>query len=237
MVKRVRWGSSNAAIGYVRRSTGKQDNAHEVQARAIAAWCEKRGLELLAIFIDDCSRTTAIDKRAGLVAAFASLRALDVGVIVVQKRDRMADGAVIADAFETAAKSNGARVHDTEGASEREGVSGVIDRGMRDLVSAIEIAQIRARTKAALAVKKARGEMTGKAPYGFRVGVDGRTLERDEAEQAVLALVRDLAARGARTCTILKRVNDAGYLSRVGKPFMRTQIVNMLRVETVSRVA
>ena len=45
---------------------------------------------------------------------------------------------------------------------------------------------IRAGIKSALAVKKARGEMTGAAPYGYRVAEDGKTLVPDEREAAVL---------------------------------------------------
>ena len=231
MVKRVKQGNSSVAVGYVRRSTGKQDNAIAVQGAAITAWCEARGVELVAIYFDKMSRTTPVHERPVLVACLASLRDVNAGLLVVQKRDRMADGAVIADAFERAARASGAAVRDTEGASEREGVSGVIDRGMRDLMSQVEIANIKARTKAALAVKKARGELTGKAPYGMQTGDDGVTLVPHEGEQAVLAFVRDLATRGqgARIATIVERVKAAGFTSRVGKPFMRTQIVNMLR--------
>jgi DNA invertase Pin-like site-specific DNA recombinase len=53
---------------------------------------------------------------------------------------------------------------------------------MRDVglaAARFERAMIAARTKAALAVKKARGESTGTPPYGWRVGEDGKMLAAD----------------------------------------------------------
>jgi site-specific DNA recombinase len=53
------------------------------------------------------------------------------------------------------------------------------------------------RTKAALGVKRHRGQYTGgRPPYGWRLGTDGTTLDPDPAEQAVIAEAGSLRERG-----------------------------------------
>ena len=85
---------------------------------------------------------------------------------------------------------------------------------------------IRARTKAALASKKARGECVGTVPYGFRR--EGAMLVEDEAEQAVLACVRGFRAAGLSERAIVAELAAAGHLSRSGKPFAKTQVHRMV---------
>ncbi len=90
------------------------------------------------------------------------------------------------------------------------------------------------RTKAVIDHQKAMGTYCGGTPnYGTQV-VPGLNLGDSPLhvphpeEQAILALVRGLRAKGARISTILETVNARGHLSRKGRPFQRTQIVNML---------
>ena len=72
------------------------------------------------------------------------------------------------------------------------------------------------RTRAALAVKRSRGEATSHAPFGFRA-VAG-VLVADEAEQAVIAQVRVARARGMTVRAIAAELEAAGIVSRKGRP-------------------
>ena len=72
---------------------------------------------------------------------------------------------------------------------------------------------IGARTRAALAVKKARGERVGSVPYGFRVGEDG-VLEPDGDEQETVELARRLRAGGLSLRAIDRELRAQGYLPR-----------------------
>lgn len=62
-------------------------------------------------------------------------------------------------------------------------------RALLDAFVAYERALIRGRIRAALAVKKARGERTGSVSYGYRA--EGKRLEA-----ATVARARELAPRG-----------------------------------------
>jgi DNA invertase Pin-like site-specific DNA recombinase len=98
-----------------------------------------------------------------------------------------------------------------------------------DLARAYERAVIRSRTRAALAAKKARGERIGTLPYGYRLAADGLHLAVDEAEQAVLASVRQLAGEGLSQRAIVVHLAGRGVVGRRGTPLQQTQVARMLR--------
>ena len=101
-------------------------------------------------------------------------------------------------------------------------------RGIVDVFAAYERDVIRARTRAALGVKKARGERVGEVTYGYRLAGDGVRLEEDAAEQAVLSAVRELRAAGLSQRAIAGELTARGMLSRVGTPFRQTQVCRLL---------
>ena len=89
--------------------------------------------------------------------------------------------------------------------------------GMLEVFAQFERAMIRMRIVAALDVKRQRGEkLGGKAPYGFRLAVDGISLEECPDEQAIICQARALRAEGY---TIRQIVEQLGPVSRVKKPF------------------
>ena len=71
-------------------------------------------------------------------------------------------------------------------------------------------------TRAALSVKRARGESTGEAPYGMRTGEGGR-LVADEGEQSVIARVRWMRSKAMTVRAIAAELVAAGIVSRGGK--------------------
>jgi DNA invertase Pin-like site-specific DNA recombinase len=84
------------------------------------------------------------------------------------------------------------------------------------LFAQYERAVIRARTRAALAVIRAKGDQyTRRAPLGFRFE-DGRLVE-DLEERDTLARVRDMKARGFSTARAATILNAEGLLCRGGR--------------------
>ena len=70
---------------------------------------------------------------------------------------------------------------------------------MRNIVNAFaeyERALIRARTRAALAVKRAKGERVGDVPFGYQLAADRVHLEPLAAEQNIIAAIRRLRGDG-----------------------------------------
>jgi DNA invertase Pin-like site-specific DNA recombinase len=107
-----------------------------------------------------------------------------------------------------------------------------------DAKAELERADIRSRTKAALAVIRARGQKTGgSVPYGFRLEADGRALVAVEGEQSVIARARTLAAEGRSLRAAAAQLAAEGHVSRKGVPFFAAQIGRMLASVKAQRAA
>jgi DNA invertase Pin-like site-specific DNA recombinase len=201
------------AVAYLRCSTERQDLSPDAQRDAIAAWAAANGVEVVAWHEDlGVSGGTELEKRPGLLAATESLRTEGAGVLVVAKRDRLARDVLTAALVERLAERAGARVVAADGTGNGDGPEAALLRTMIDAFAAYERALIRGRTKAALAVKKAKGERVGTVPYGFR-SEDG-TLVPDAQEQEALRLARRLRAEGESLRGIGRALLDAGYEPR-----------------------
>lgn len=230
MSKRIRSGNPLVAVGYVRVSTSAQELGPDAQRAALAAWALRSGVELVAVYEDHgVSGAAPIADRPGMLAALEALRTHGAGLLVAAKRDRFARDAMVAAMVERAATAGGAAVRTADGSSDIAGPEGTMMRGIVDVFAAYEREVIRARTRAALGVKKARGERTGEVPYGFRASVDGVRIEADEAEQGVIAVVRELQAAGLSQRAIAAQLSARGLVSRAGTPFGQTQVARMLR--------
>jgi len=210
-------------IAYLRVSTQEQSNGLDVQRAEIERWAAALGVEVSVWFEDRISGTTSIDQRPALLLALAALKRGDV--LVVQKRDRIARDTFVAIMVDRTVKSAKATLACAQG-GDGDDPSAVLMRHMHDGFSAFEVAMIKARTKAALAVKKARGECVGTVPYGFRR--EGAVLVEDAAEQSVLECVRGFAAAGLSQRAIVAELAAAAHVARSGKAFQKTQVQRML---------
>lgn len=215
-------------VGYIRVSTEDQNLGPDAQRAALETWAASRGAELVAVFEDlGVSGATPAADRPGLLAALGAVADHGADVLLVAKRDRLARDVVEAAMTERLAGRAGARVVSAAG----EGTDGDVDDPtgllMRRLVDAFaeyERAMIRSRTKAALAVKKARGERVGSVPYGYRLAADGRTLVEVPEELEVVRLARELRSGGMSFRAVAAELEARGHLSRTGRRFAPTQV-------------
>lgn len=95
---------------------------------------------------------------------------------------------------------------------------------------------IRARTKAALAVKRGRGERVGQIPFGYELGNNGSHLEANREEQEVIALICG-ASRGRTDHRRHRQEAQSGPPAGQGKPLARDDGVSLAptRELTVTR--
>ena len=219
-------GNPLLAVAYLRASTEDQKLGPEAQRAAIEAWATAQGITIVATFSDAVSGGANIENRPGLVAALAELRISKAGVLVVAKRDRLARDSFIAQTIERAAKGCGAIVAAADGVGNGSSASDAFMRSIIDATAAYERSLIRARTKAALAAKKARGERAGTVPYGYDADASGK-LTKNEAEQGVRAIVAELRAAGLSLRAVVAMLEKRGLVSRSGKPLGLTQVARM----------
>lgn len=152
---------------------------------------------MVAVFEDHgVSGGAELDRRPGLLAALDALTVNGAGVLLVAKRDRLARDVVVAAMVERLVERGGARVLAADGTGNGEGPEAMLMRGIVDVFAQYERALIRSRTKAALAVKKARGERVGQVPWGMRVSGDGVRLEYDPVTGPAVEAARGLRRQG-----------------------------------------
>lgn len=213
------------AVIYLRVSTDEQAASGLGMAAQLAA-CEARakslGADAVSVFADEgVSGSTPVAERPGLVAALEALRKGDC--MIVAKRDRIARDYMVAGWVDLEVSRHGARLVSAagEGTDSDEPMARVM-RGIVDLFAQYERDMIRARTKAALAAKRARAEKTGGAvPYGFRVacvtvtdGVERKKLVPDAGEQEAIRRARQMHAEGLGLRRIAESLSREGFRGR-----------------------
>ena len=228
MAKRINVGDLKVAVGYVRVSTEEQSLGPDAQRAAIERWAESRGVRVVAMFEDHgIGGGEPAEKRPGLLAALDALRQQGAGLLVTAKRDRIARDTVIAAMVEQAAGRAGATLTTADGSSDGVGPEGQLMRGIVDVFAAYERGVIKSRTRAALAVKRSRGERTGQVPYGYALAADGVHLEENPAEQTIIGQIRAMRAAGLSLRTVTTECERLGLLSRAVRPFGLTQIARL----------
>jgi DNA invertase Pin-like site-specific DNA recombinase len=113
----------------------------------------------------------------------------------------------------------------------QEGANGATpkDQLMRRIIDGFaeyEPAIIRARTRAALAVKKVRGEVIGAVPYGYKH--HGGRLIPHPAEQRLIARVWELHAAGLSPYKIDHELYVEGFRNRRGNAGAPKQVARLI---------
>lgn len=240
---RRRQGDRKKAVAYVRVSTDRERQAlgAEAQRRAIEAWAARERVKIVAWHVEEVTGGAPLDKRPTLLAALAEVLAQRAGLLVVAKLDRFSRDPLTAALAELELQRNGAALACADGNGSGDDPTSEMVRGMLLVVARFEKAMIRARIKAALAVKKARGEMTGAPPFGcrtvdgpIRVGKDGvpravKVLEPDPDETKIRNAVRALRASGMTVRAVAAEAEGRGFVGRTGKPFTLAAVHAMVK--------
>lgn len=229
-MKRTRPGDPSRAVAYLRVSTEEQHLGPEAQRMAVTHWADRAKVTVVAWHTDaGVSGASTLDERPGLTSVFVDLAAHRAGVLVVARRDRLARDVVIAATIERTAAQYGARVISADGVGNGDSPADQFMRTILDGAAAYERALIRARTRAALRARRARGERAGEVPWGYSATPEGKLLEH-EVERAVIERVLALRGEGASLRAIVRSLERDGAVSRSGRPLQLTQVVRIVRV-------
>lgn len=224
--QRIRAADPKRAVAYLRVSTDDQRLGVEAQRAAVEAWAAREGVQVASWHVDDgVSGAAPLPERKALLEALAALDG-GAGWFLVAKRDRLARDVVSAGMICRLVEKSGARVLSADGTGNGDGPEAGLLRGIIDVFAEYERQIIRARTRAALAAKQARGELTGKAPFGYRRAADGIRLELDDQEQRVIARARELRAGGHKLREIC---SELGPVSRAGTPLSLQALHRIVR--------
>ncbi|MCA9507459.1 MAG: recombinase family protein [Myxococcales bacterium] len=218
-------------IGYVRVSTEFQVESGlglEAQKNACERHALKLGQSLSQIFSDEgLSGALSLEKRPGILSALNILKSGDL--LVVAKRDRLGRDPLVLAMIESAVLRKGARIVSAAGeGTDNDDPSSILMRRMIDAFSEYERLIIGARVKSALKVKKERGQLIGRVPFGYKLAHDGIHLEFDEHEQMVLEQLLSLRARGYSIRAIAAHMNNQQVFNRGGTPWNNANVFRIL---------
>lgn len=195
------------AIGYARVSTGEQANgiSLDAQAERIQGYAQAKGWELVDILRDDGHSAATLD-RPRMQEVLAAIRAGHVQVVIVAKLDRLTRSLRDMDALLTLFRRANVELASLSESLDTTTAGGRLMLHLLVAVSQWEREIIAERTSQALQHKKAKREVYGPTPYGWRRV--GTKLEPEPAEQAVLRRTHALRRRGHSYRAIADRLNQ-----------------------------
>lgn len=216
------------AYGYIRVSTEGQATdgvSLDAQRAKIAAWADLNGYTLAGLFEDAGISGTKAD-RPGLAAALAAVGKGDA--LVVYSLSRLARSTRhTLDISERLDKAGADLVSLSERIDTTSAAGRMVFR-MLAVLAEFERDQIAERTSAALQHKKSHGQRVGAVPYGYTLADDGKTLEPNEVERAVIREARALKAAGLSLRKIAAELARRGFYARNGGQFEAAQIQRMV---------
>lgn len=216
----------NATI-YCRVSTAEQaDEGVSLAAQQSKAesWCDLNGYEVRSVNVDAGLSGRRADNRPELQAAIASLQSGDA--LVVYSLSRLARSTRDAIAIAEQIEKRGADLVSISEKIDTTTAAGKMVFRMLAVLAEFESDQIAERTSLAMQHKKAKGEFTGgkRARYGYSIADDGKSLVPVESEQAVIEQIKQARANGLSLRAISADLEQAGILTRDGKPFAAQQV-------------
>jgi DNA invertase Pin-like site-specific DNA recombinase len=216
------------AIGYCRVSTDKQSEkgvSLEAQTEKIRAMAVVHGFEQIEV-VEDGESAKSLN-RPGMQRVLGMVQRREVQAVIIAKLDRLTrsvkDLCELLELFEhrEVALISVAESLDTSSAAGRLVIN------IMAAVSQWEREAIGERTRDALQHKRGQGERVGNIAFGYHLAPDGKHVEPDTGEQAVLGEIRRLRGSGVSLRRIAAALNRRALTTRRG---------TVWRLEHVARI-
>jgi len=216
-------------IGYARVSTDKQADrgvSLDAQTEKIRAMVVVHNAELLDIIVEAGESAKSLN-RPGMQRLLALVDSGDAQAVIVAKLDRLTrsvkDLCELLEKFER----RGVALISVAESLDTGSAAGRLVLNIMTAVSQWEREAIGERTRDALSHKRSNGERVGNIQFGYRLCADGKHVEPDPAEQAVLEEIHQLRRGG---CTL------RGIAAALNRRTLRTRRGSAWRLESVARV-
>lgn len=218
---------------YLRVSTEQQRESGlgmEAQRQMCLSYISRIGgpHSVLEYMDEGFSGSLELDKRPALLESISQLEKGDI--LLIAKRDRIGRDPIVNAMIERAIERKRARLVSASGdVKDDNDPSSVLMRRMVDAFAEYERLIIGARTKAALQVKKKKGQRIGYIPYGYRLCTDNVHLEIDESEQKTLSYIADMRKNGLSFRKMAQNLNEVQYYNRTGSPWNHVSIRRVMK--------
>src|SRR5271168_2552558 len=221
-------------IGYVRVSTDRQaerGSSLEAQAEKIRAMALVQSAELSEIIVEGGESAKSLN-RPGMAKLLALVDAGKVKAVIVAKLDRLTrsvkDLCELLERFER----RGVALVSVAESLDTGSAAGRLVLNIMTAVSQWEREAIGERTRDAMSHKRSNGERVGNIQFGYRLGADGKHVERDAAEQSVLDQIRSLRHGGHTLRGIAAALNQRALRTRRGSPWRLEHVARILKQAT-----
>lgn len=217
---------------YLRVSTEQQRESGlgmEAQRQMCLAYIAKHGSQSVLEFMDEgFSGSLELDRRPALLESISHLEKGDV--LLIAKRDRIGRDPIVNAMIERAVERKKARLVSASGdVNDSNDPSSILMKRMVDAFAEYERLIIGARTKAALQVKKRKGQRIGHIPYGYSLCIDNVHLEHNEDEQIILSLINTGRELGLSYRKIAQDFNEMNILNRQGMKWNHVSITRVMK--------
>ena len=224
------------AIGNARVSTERQADqgvSLDAQKSQIEAMAVVQEATLLDVIVDGGESAKNLN-RPGLQRLFSLVHGGKVQAVIVAKLDRLTrsvkDLCGLLELFE---KRNVALISVAE-SLDTSSAAGRLVITIMGAVSQWEHEATGERTREALRHKRSNGERVGNIEFGYRLASDGRSLERDPAEQAILVTIRELRSKGHSLRRVAAALNRQGHRTRRGSEWRLESVARVIRRDSFS---
>ena len=220
----------NRAAIYARVSDKSQDGEDKTsiseQIGEMEAYCQEKGLTIVARY-QEVGRGWS-KKRPEFQRILADAKQGRFDVIVCWKSDRLSRGMYTAAALMEVVEAHQVRL---------ESVMDAIDMktfGLMAAIGKIELDNFRERATLGKRGTAKQGRVpTGKLPYGYRIGDDGRPNVVEEQAEVVRRIFHMYIHEGMGSPSIAVRLTDEGIPTQTGKMLWRQSYIHyVLRNET-----
>ena len=226
-------------VALLRVSTEQQRHSGlglEAQHAAIFTYAKTHGHNIVSWHTDaGVSGTAPLTERPALVEAMAAIKTTGAQALIVQRLDRLSRQPLVCLQVENTLAKLGASIISASGeGTEDNSPQSILMRRILQAVAENETAIISQRIRAALAVKKEKGERLGRPPYGLRLCEETDTLvpNKDfEKVEAVMLHRRD--GHSYRTIAMLMNEADDSQTSSWSKTKVSRIVKRWKSIKTV----
>ena len=219
------------AVAYVRVSTDKQADrgvSREAQSERIRAMAMVHNAELVEVIVDGRESAKSL-QRPGMEQLLALLEARKVQAIIIAKLDRLTRSVSdLCDLLERFERRRVALISVAE-SLDTDSAAGRLVLNIMTAVSQWEREAIGKRTRDAMNHKRSNGKRVGNIRFGYHLCADGKHIETDSAEQAILSEIRQLRHTGQTLRGIAAALNHRGLRTRRGSAWRLEHIARIVK--------
>ena len=220
---------------YVRISSEEQIGNYSIDAqkRAIEAWVIANGGILVKVYTDEGKSGRTADRPA-FKEMRKDARHKKFDAIIVHKFDRFARNRTDALAVKSLLRHDyGIKVFSvSEPSEDSDGPMGALIEGIMESVADWYSQNLGAETAKGKKERVHQGRHNNRAPFGYKKNKDKRLVPDENEVPGLIMAFEEYATNQYSDTDIANLLNEAGYLSKTGRPFSKETVRDLLQNQT-----